>query len=193
MKKEIDKMLVFLLAILAFPVSPQAIENFLVVEGIRNYSVIPGIWYNSSFFISLKMRNISVAQQINVNVSFSFNQSNVNITFPKGNWVILNCIPKNNSCISKKEEVNFMFKTKNQSLYKIELIMHAKLLNYSQQAQQGFYPSQAFSDILLFFEELKGFLFQQQNKEIVTLLLIFLIGLALGIIIGKSRKKKIGK
>jgi hypothetical protein len=182
-------MLLFAFAVVVFPISPASIENFLVFEGIKNYSVIPNTWYNSSFFVSLKLINTSLAQPLNVNVSFSADQKDAKVVFPKGNWVILSCFPVNNSCISQKKEVKFMFMSKNSTSFQLKLYATAKLINQSISEIEGISTSQIFSTFSSIIEEIKNFVLSDKNKELLFFIFIFLLGIFLGFLLSKRKKK----
>jgi hypothetical protein len=182
-------MLLFAFAVVVFPISPTFIENFLVIEGIKNYSVIPNIWYNSSFLVSLRIINTSLAQPLNVNVSFSAEQKDAKVVFPKGNWVILSCFPANNSCISQKKEVRFMFMSKDSTSFQLKLYITAKLTNQSSSGIGEATTTQILSTFSSIFEEIKNFVSNAQNKGIILLIGIFIFGVLFGFLLSRRRKK----
>jgi len=182
-------MLLFAFAVVVFPISPTSIENFLVIEGIKNYSVIPNIWYNSSFLVSLRIVNTSLAQPLNVNVSFSAEQKDAKVVFPKGNWVVLSCSPLNNSCISQKKEIRFMFMSKNSTSFQLKLYITAKLTNQSSSEIGETTTAQILSTFSSIFEEIKNFVSNTQNKELLLFILIFILGILFGFLLSKKRKK----
>jgi hypothetical protein len=179
----------FAFAVIVFPISPTSIENFLVIEGIKNYSVIPNIWYNSSFLISLRIVNTSLAQPLNVNVSFSAEQKDAKVVFPKGNWIVLSCFPVNNSCISQKKEIRFMFMSKNSTSFQLKLYITAKLTNQSSSEIGEATTAQILSTFSSIFEEIKNFVSNTQNKELLLFILIFILGILFGFLLSKKRKK----
>ena len=179
----------FAFAVVVFPISPASIENFLVFEGIKNYSVMPNTWYNSSFFVSLKLINTSLAQPLNVNVSFSAEQKDAKVVFPKGNWVVLSCSPLNNSCISQKKEIRFMFMSKNSTSFQLKLYITAKLTNQSSSEIGETTTAQILSTFSSIFEEIKNFVSNTQNKELLLFILIFILGILFGFLLSKKRKK----
>jgi hypothetical protein len=182
-------MLLFAFAVVVFPISPTSIEDFLVIEGIKNYSVIPNIWYNSSFLVSLRIVNTSLAQPLNVNVSFSAEQKDAKVVFPKGNWVVLSCSPLNNSCISQKKEIRFMFMSKNSTSFQLKLYITAKLTNQSSSEIGETTTAQILSTFSSIFEEIKNFVSNTQNKELFLFILIFILGILFGFLLSKKRKK----
>jgi hypothetical protein len=182
-------MLLFAFAVVVFPILPASIENFLVFEGIKNYSVIPNIWYNSSFFVSLKLINTSIAQPLNVNVSFFADQKDAKVVFPKGNWVVLSCSPLNNSCISQKKEIQFMFMSKNSTSFQLKLYITAKLTNQSSSQIGETTTTQILSTFSSIFDEIKNFVSNAQNKELLFLILIFILGILFGFLLSKRKKK----
>jgi hypothetical protein len=182
-------MLLFAFAVVVFPISPTSIENFLVIEGIKNYSVIPNIWYNSSFLVSLRIVNTSLAQPLNVNVSFSAEPKDAKVVFPKGNWVVLSCSPLNNSCISQKKEVRFMFMSKDSTSFQLKLYITAKLTNQSSSEIGEATTAQILSTFSSIFEEIKNFASNTQNKELLLFILIFILGILFGFLLSKKRKK----
>jgi len=182
-------MLLFAFAVVVFPIFPTSIENFLVIEGIKNYSVIPNIWYNSSFLVSLRILNTSLAQPLNVNVTFSADQKDAKVVFPKGNWVVLSCSPLNNSCISQKKEVRFMFMSKNSTSFQLKLYFTAKLTNQSSSEIGEAATTQILSTFSSIFEEIKNFVSTNQNKEILFFILIFILGIIFGFLLSKRKKR----
>ena len=183
----------FLLAfvVVVLPISPTSIEDFISVNGLKNYSAIPGIWYNSSFFVSLKIKNVSLAQPINVNISFSADQKNAKVIFIGSNWTTLSCFPSNNSCISKEKEIPFKFIVKNATPFQLKLYITAKLINQTASETQTLEIStnKIFSSVSAIIDAIKNFVSTGQNKEILLLIIAFIFGMLSGFFLLKKRRK----
>lgn len=190
------------------PISTTSIYNFLVVEGLKNYSVIPNVWYSSEFYIHLNIPSNAPAQPLFVNVSFEANQSDAQIVFPKGNYVLLTCTPKNGSCTSDVKKVDFLFKTKSQYSFNLKLNINAKILNSTGQQDNGgasspfnFGGSFNASDALGSFGKIAassfdclaqvvGFVLKPENSSVILFVAAVGLGFVIGIKFGRGKNKK---